>query len=232
MSKRLEVALKEIDNSKQYSVVEAVDRLKRITAVRFDETVELVMNLGVDPRHSDQIVRGLTSLPNGTGKTVSVAVFAKGDKATEAKEAGADIVGDDDLVQKVRGGDIDFDRCIATPDMMAVVGGLGKVLGPKGLMPNPKLGTVTMDVAQAVKAAKSGQIEYRAEKNGIVHVGVGKVSFDSDKLKENIYSFFETILQAKPSGAKGSYVKKISLCSTMSPSVAIDISELSNKKSA
>jgi large subunit ribosomal protein L1 len=203
---------------------EAIKLVKQTATAKFDETVEMSMNLGIDPRHADQMVRGVVSLPNGTGKTVRVAVFAKGDKAEEAKKAGADVVGADDLFEKVNKGEIDFDRCIATPDMMGVVGRLGKVLGPRGLMPNPKLGTVTMDVAKAVKEVKGGQVEFRAEKTGIVHAGVGKASFSEDQITENVRAFFDAIMKAKPSGAKGTFVKKVSLSSTMGPGVKLEVS--------
>ena len=200
--------------------------IKERAKAKFDETIEIAMNLGIDPRHSDQNVRGVVQLPNGTGKTMKVAVFARGDKAKEAERAGADIIGAEDLVEKVQGGTIDFDRCIATPDMMALVGRLGKVLGPRGLMPNPKLGTVTADVAAAVKAAKGGQVEFRAEKAGIIHAGIGKASFSEDALLENVKAFVGAINRAKPSGAKGTYLKKVSLSSTMGPGVKLDIGSL------
>ena len=193
---------------------------------KFDETVEFSMNLGIDPRHADQMVRGLISLPNGTGKTLRVGVFARNVKAQEALDAGADVVGAEDLAEKVQAGEIAFDRCIATPDMMALVGRLGKILGPRGLMPNPKLGTVTMDVKGAVNAAKSGQVEFRAEKAGIVHAGIGKASFDDDKLLENIRAFVDAIQRAKPTGAKGTYVKKAAVSSTMGPGIRVDVSSL------
>ena len=193
---------------------------------KFDETVEFSMNLGIDPRHADQMVRGLISLPNGTGKTLRVGVFARNVKAQEATEAGADVVGAEDLAEKIQAGEIAFDRCIATPDMMALVGRLGKILGPRGLMPNPKLGTVTMDVKGAVNAAKSGQVEFRAEKAGIVHAGIGKASFDDDKLLENIRAFVDAIQKAKPTGAKGTYVKKAAVSSTMGPGIRVDVSSL------
>jgi len=201
--------------------------VKTNATTKFDETIEIAVNLGVDPRHSDQMVRGMVTLPNGTGRTVRVAVFAKGDNVALAEAAGADIVGAEELAEKVQKGEIDFDRCIATPDMMSVVGKLGKVLGPRGLMPNPKLGTVTKDVAEAVKAAKGGQIEFRVEKAGVIHAGVGKASFSEQALSENISAFVGAINKAKPSGAKGSYLKKIALSSTMGPGVKIDISTLS-----
>jgi len=193
---------------------------------KFDETVEFSMNLGIDPRHADQMVRGLISLPNGTGKTLRVGVFARGPKAQEALDAGADVVGAEDLAEKVQAGEINFDRCIATPDMMALVGRLGKILGPRGLMPNPRLGTVTMDVRGAVSAAKAGQVEFRAEKAGIVHAGIGKASFEEDKLIENIRAFVDAIQKAKPTGAKGTYVQKASLSSTMGPGVKVDVTSL------
>jgi large subunit ribosomal protein L1 len=216
-----------IDRNNLYSLEEAVQMIKANAKTKFDETVEIAMNLGVDPRHSDQNVRGVVSLPHGTGKTLRVAVFAKDAKAEEAKEAGADVVGADDLAEKVQNGDIDFERVIATPDMMPLVGRLGKVLGPRGLMPNPKLGTVTNDVAEAVTAVKGGQVEFRAEKAGIVHAGVGKASFDEGKLVENVRAFVDAINKAKPTGAKGSYIKKVALTSTMGPGVKVDLSTLS-----
>ncbi|WP_104017440.1 50S ribosomal protein L1 [Roseovarius nitratireducens] len=205
------------------SVEDAVALIKGNATAKFDETVEISLNLGVDPRHADQMVRGVVGLPNGTGKTVRVAVFARGAKAEEAQAAGADIVGAEDLMETVQGGTIEFDRCIATPDMMPVVGRLGKVLGPRNLMPNPKVGTVTMDVAQAVKDAKGGQVQFKAEKAGVVHAGVGKASFDAEKLAENVRAFVSAVQKAKPTGAKGTYVKKISLSSTMGAGVTIDI---------
>ncbi len=197
--------------------------IKTKASAKFDETVELSLNLGVDPRHSDQMVRGVVQLPNGTGKTVRVAVFAKGDKAEEATAAGADLVGADDLAEQIQKGVIEFDRCIATPDMMPVVGRLGKILGPRGLMPNPKLGTVTPDVTTAVQAAKGGQVEYRVEKAGIIHAGVGKASFSDDALKENVKTIVGAVLQAKPSGAKGQYLKRVALSSTMGPGIRVEI---------
>ncbi|MBO6086346.1 MAG: 50S ribosomal protein L1 [Acetobacter sp.] len=207
-----------------YSLDEAVTLVKTNATAKFDETIEIALNLGIDPRHADQMVRGLVSLPNGTGKTLRVGVFARGAKAEEAKSAGADVVGAEDLLEKIQAGDIAFDRCIATPDMMALVGRLGKVLGPRGLMPNPKLGTVTMDVRGAIEAAKSGQVEYRAEKAGIVHAPVGKASFCVEKLVENIRAFVEAVQRAKPATSKGAYLKKIALSSTMGPSVIVDVS--------
>jgi len=194
-------------------------------ATKFDETIEIALNLGVDPRHADQMVRGVVTLPNGTGKSVRVGVFARGAKADEAKEAGADVVGAEDLMETVQGGTIDFDVCIATPDMMPVVGRLGKVLGPRGMMPNPKVGTVTMDVAKAVNDAKGGQVQFRAEKAGVVHVGIGKASFDEGKIAENVRALVDAVMKAKPSGAKGTYMNKVSLTSTMGPSVTVDVTE-------
>ena len=225
--KRLGGAYENIDREKDYTLADAVKIIKDTAAkTKFDETVEVAINLGVDPRHADQMVRGTVSLPHGTGKSVKVVVFAKDDKAKEAEKAGADQVGAEDLAQKIQGGEIDFERCIATPDMMAVVGRLGKVLGPKGLMPNPKLGTVTPDVASAVKAAKAGQIEFRVEKQGIIHAGVGKVSFSEEALAENVSTFVSAIAKAKPSGAKGTYMKKVSLSSTMGPGLKLDVGPL------
>ena len=216
-----------VDREKFYALDEAIKILKEAAKLRkFDETIEIAMNLNVDPRHADQNVRGMISLPNGTGASVKVAVFAKDDKAEAAKKAGADIVGAEDLVEEIKGGNIDFDRCIATPDMMAMVGQVAKVLGPKGLMPNPKLGTVTPDVEKAVKDAKGGAIEFRAEKAGIVHAGVGKASFDEKKLAENIKAFYEAIQKARPSGAKGTYIAKVSITSTMGPGIKLDTESL------
>lgn len=225
LSKRLEKASAEVDKSKSYSVKEAVDVLKKTASVKFDETVDLAVNLGVDPKYNDQMVRGSITLPNGLGKEVRVAVFATGDKLDEAKKAGADVFGADELVAEVKGGRADFDRCIATPDMMPKLGALGKVLGPRGLMPNPKLGTVTQDIAQAVEAAKSGQVEFKVEKNGIVHVGIGKASFDAKALEENIKALVTAVNQAKPTGAKGVYLQKISASTTMGPAVTIDVQD-------
>ncbi|PWE29907.1 50S ribosomal protein L1 [Maritimibacter sp. 55A14] len=221
--KRMQAARAAFEGKSEISVEEAVKLLKANAKTKFDQTIEIAMNLGVDPRHADQMVRGTVSLPNGTGKSVRVAVFARGAKADEAKEAGADLVGAEELMETVQGGTIEFDRCIATPDMMPVVGRLGKVLGPRNLMPNPKVGTVTMDVAEAVKAAKGGQVQFRAEKAGVVHAGVGKTSFDEGKLVENVRAFVDAVQKAKPAGAKGTYLCKISLTSTMGPGVSVDI---------
>ena len=222
--KRMAGALGLIDRSKQYEIAEGVKLVKENAKAKFDETIELSMNLGVDPRHSDQNVRGVIDLPNGTGKSIRVGVFAKGDKAEEAKAAGADVVGADDLADEVQKGEIKFDRCIATPDMMPVVGKLGKILGPRGMMPNPKLGSVTQDVAAAIKSAKGGQVEYRVEKAGIVHAGVGKASFSEEALLENVRTLVDAVNKARPSGVKGTYIKQISLSSTMGPGVVLDIS--------
>lgn len=225
-NKRLNAARAAVDKSKSYTLADAIKLIKSVSKTKFDETVEMSMNLGIDPRHADQMVRGLTSLPNGTGKTVRVAVFARAAKADEAQAAGADVVGAEDLAEKVQAGEINFDRCIATPDMMGVVGRLGKVLGPRGLMPNPRLGTVTMDVKGAVSAAKAGQVEFRAEKAGIIHAGIGKVSFEEDKLLENARALADAVQKAKPTGAKGTYVQKVSISSTMGPGVQVDVSSL------
>jgi len=211
-----------VDRTKLYGLADAVKMVQERAKAKFDETIEVAMNLGVDPRHADQMVRGVCNLPNGSGRTVRVAVFARGAKADEAKAAGADIVGAEDLLETVQGGTIDFDRCIATPDLMPLVGRLGKVLGPRGLMPNPKVGTVTMDVAGAVKAAKGGAVEFRVEKAGIVHAGIGKASFEADKLVENIKAFADAVAKAKPAGAKGTYVQRIAISSTMGPGVKVD----------
>ncbi|ALI55438.1 50S ribosomal protein L1 [Celeribacter marinus] len=205
------------------SVEDAVALIKGASNTKFDETIDIAMNLGVDPRHADQMVRGAVTLPNGTGKTVRVAVFARGDKADEATAAGADIVGAEDLMEAIQGGKIDFDRCIATPDMMPIVGRLGKILGPRNLMPNPKIGTVTMDVKAAVDAAKGGEVQFKAEKAGVVHAGVGKLSFDDAQLVENVRAFVGAVLKAKPTGAKGAYMQKIVVSSTMGPGVTLDI---------
>src|SRR3954469_10706412 len=225
LSKR-QKALTAVNREKFYGVDEALALVKGNASAKFDETVEVALNLGVDPRHADQMVRGVVNLPKGSGKTVRVAVFAKGAKADEATAAGADVVGAEDLMETIQGGQIDFDRVIATPDMMGVVGRLGKVLGPKGLMPNPKLGTVTMDVAKAVNDAKSGQVEFRVEKAGIVHAGIGKASFAPEALKRNFEAFVDAIVRAKPAGAKGKYVKKVALSSTMGPGLKVDVAEV------
>jgi large subunit ribosomal protein L1 len=224
--KRLKATYEKIDITKTYTLPEAIALVKAASKVKFDETVELSMNLGIDPRHADQMVRGLISLPNGTGKTVRIGVFARGPKAEEALAAGADVVGAEDLAEKVQAGDIQFDRCIATPDMMALVGRLGKILGPRGLMPNPRLGTVTMDVKGAVSAARAGQVEFRAEKAGIIHAGIGKVSFDDEKLLENARALADAIQKARPTGAKGTYMQKASLSSSMGPGVRVDVATL------
>ncbi|MFQ6018615.1 MAG: 50S ribosomal protein L1 [Kiloniellaceae bacterium] len=221
--KRLNEAYESFERSAAYPVEEAVKLVKQRAAVKFDETVEIAMNLGVDPRHSDQNVRGVVTLPHGTGKTVRVAVFARGEKADEAKSAGADLVGAEDLAEQVQAGRMEFERCVATPDMMPVVGRLGKLLGPRGLMPNPKLGTVTNDVAAAIQAAKGGQVEFRVEKAGIVHAGLGKASFPADALVENVKAFVGAVSRAKPSGAKGTYIKRVSLSSTMGPGVKVEV---------
>lgn len=215
-----------VDSNKLHGVDEAIAIVKANATSKFDETVEVALNLGVDPRHADQMVRGVVTLPKGTGKTVRVGVFAKGAKADEAREAGADVVGAEDLMETIQGGKIDFDRCIATPDMMGLVGRLGKVLGPKGLMPNPKLGTVTMNVAEAVKAAKGGQVEYRVEKAGIIHSGIGKASFPAEDLRANFDALVDAVVKAKPSGAKGKYLRKVALSSSMGPGVKVDVAEV------
>ena len=221
-SKRLRKVYDGIDRESQYELDTAVKLLKERASAKFDETVEIAMNLGVDPRHADQMVRGVCNLPNGSGRTLRVGVFARGAKADEAKAAGADVVGAEDLVEIVNGGKIDFDRCIATPDMMPLVGRLGKVLGPRGMMPNPKVGTVTMDITGAVKAAKGGAVEFRVEKAGIVHAGIGKASFGADKLAQNIKAFADAVAKAKPAGAKGTYIQRVAVSSTMGPGVKID----------
>jgi large subunit ribosomal protein L1 len=223
LGKRTRSAREAFAGKENVTVEEAVALIKANSKTKFDETVEIAMNLGVDPRHADQMVRGVVGLPNGTGKTVRVAVFARGAKADEATAAGADIVGAEDLMEIVQGGKIEFDRCIATPDMMPIVGRLGKVLGPRNLMPNPKVGTVTMDVEAAVKAAKGGEVQFKAEKGGVVHAGVGKISFDEKKLVENIRAFIGAVSKAKPTGAKGTYMKKIALSSTMGPGVSVSV---------
>jgi len=215
-----------VDAEKLYGVDEAIKLAKDNATAKFDETIEVALNLGVDPRHADQMVRGVVTLPKGTGKTVRVGVFARGAKAEEAKAAGADVVGAEDLMETIQGGTIDFDRCIATPDMMGIAGRLGKVLGPKGLMPNPKLGTVTMDVAAAVKAAKGGQVEYRVEKAGIIHSGIGKASFAAEDLRANFDALVDAVVKAKPSGAKGKYVKKVAISSSMGPGIKVDTADV------
>ena len=229
LGKRTKAIRAALADKSSLSVEEAVRLIKGNATAKFDETIEIAMNLGVDTRHADQMVRGVVGLPNGTGRNVRVAVFAREAKAEEAKAAGADIVGAEDLMQTVQGGVIEFDRCIATPDMMPVVGRLGKVLGPRNLMPNPKVGTVTMEVADAVKAAKGGEVQFKAEKGGVVHAGVGKASFDADKLIENVRAFIAAVAKAKPTGAKGAYMKKISLSSTMGAGVSIDITNASEQ---
>lgn len=223
ISKNKAAARAAFDGKSNLSVEDAVKLVKANVKAKFDETVEIAMNLGVDPRHADQMVRGVVTLPNGTGKHVRVAVFARGPKADEAKEAGAEIVGAEDLMETIQSGKIEFDRCIATPDMMPLVGRLGKILGPRNLMPNPKVGTVTMDVKAAVEAAKGGEVQFKAEKAGVVHAGVGKASFDEAKLAENIRAFVDAVNRAKPAGAKGTYVKKVSISSTMGPGVSLDL---------
>ena len=225
-NKRLKAAQAKIDTAKAYALADAITLVKSNATAKFDETIEISMNLGIDPRHADQMVRGLVNLPNGTGKTVRVGVFARGPKAEEATAAGAEVVGAEDLMEKIQAGEIAFDRCIATPDMMGLVGRLGKILGPRGLMPNPRLGTVTMDIKGAVTSAKAGQVEFRAEKAGIVHAGIGKASFDAEKLVENARAFADAIQKAKPTGAKGTYVQKAALSSTMGPGVSLDVTTL------
>ena len=228
LTKKQKAQAGSVDREKFYTADEALALVKQNATAKFDETVEVALNLGVDPRHADQMVRGVVNLPNGTGRTVRVAVFARGDKAEEAKKAGADVVGAEDLFEIVNGGKIDFDRCIATPDMMPLVGRLGKVLGPRGMMPNPKVGTVTADVAAAVKASKGGAVEFRVEKAGIVHAGVGKASFDAKALEENIKAFADAVTRAKPAGAKGEYVKRVAISSTMGAGVKIDPATVRN----
>ena len=225
IAKKKAAARAAFEGKANLSVADAVKLVKDSASAKFDETIEIAMNLGVDPRHADQMVRGVVQLPAGTGKDVRVAVFARGPKADEAKAAGAEVVGAEDLLESIQGGKIDFDRVIATPDMMPLVGRLGKILGPRNLMPNPKVGTVTMDVAQAVAAAKGGEVQFKAEKAGVVHAGIGKVSFDADKIAENVRAFVEAVNRAKPTGAKGTYVKKVSISSTMGPGVSIDVAD-------
>ena len=222
--KRLKAIYNGFDREKAYALEEAVKLAKTNARAKFDETIEISMNLGIDPRHADQMVRGVVTLPNGTGKHVRVAVFARGPKADEAKAAGAEIVGAEDLLETIQSGKIEFDRCIATPDMMPLVGRLGKILGPRNLMPNPKVGTVTMDVKTAVEAAKGGEVQFKVEKAGVIHAGIGKVSFDEAKLAENVRAFVDAVAKAKPAGAKGTYIKKVSLSSTMGPGVSLDLS--------
>ncbi len=226
MTKKAKAMATAVDRLKLHGVDEAIGLAKTNATAKFDETIELAINLGVDPRHADQMVRGVVTLPKGTGKTVRVGVFARGAKADEARAAGADVVGAEDLLELVQGGTIDFDRCIATPDMMGLVGRLGKVLGPKGLMPNPKLGTVTMNVAAAVEAAKGGQVEFRVEKAGIIHTGIGKASFPAEDLRANFDAFVDAIVKAKPTGAKGKYLQKIAVSSSMGPGVKVDVAEV------
>jgi large subunit ribosomal protein L1 len=223
IAKRVAKANELFAGKSNLSVEDAVKLVKSAASAKFDETVEIAMNLGVDPRHADQMVRGVVALPNGTGKTVRVAVFARGAKADEAKAAGADIVGAEDLMESIQQGNINFDRCIATPDLMPLVGRLGKILGPRNLMPNPKVGTVTMDVKSAVEGAKGGEVQFKVEKAGVIHAGVGKVSFDEAKLAQNIRAFVDAVSKARPSGAKGTYLKKVSVSSTMGPGVSVDI---------
>jgi large subunit ribosomal protein L1 len=222
IGKRLKKSYETVDRNKFYPISDAIRLVKQNATSKFDETIEVAVNLGVDPRHADQMVRGVVTLPNGTGRTLRVGVFARGAKADEAKAAGADVVGAEDLVEKVQGGTIEFDRCIATPDMMPLVGRLGKVLGPRGMMPNPKVGTVTMDVATAVKGAKGGSVEFRVEKAGIVQAGIGKASFDEDKLVENIKALMDAVAKAKPAGAKGTYIQRVAVSSTMGPGVKVE----------
>jgi large subunit ribosomal protein L1 len=228
LTKKAKALATAIDREKLHGVDEAIALARSNATAKFDETIEVALNLGVDPRHADQMVRGVVTLPKGTGKTVRVGVFAKGAKADEAREAGADVVGAEDLLETIQGGKIDFDRCIATPDMMGLVGRLGKVLGPKGLMPNPKLGTVTMNVAEAVKAAKGGQVEYRVEKAGIIHSGIGKASFPAEDLRANFDALVDAVVKAKPSGAKGKYLRKAALSSSMGPGLKLDVNEVAS----
>ncbi len=224
--KRLKKAVEGIERTKLYPLADAVKMIKSRATAKFDETIEIAMNLGVDPRHADQMVRGVCNLPNGSGRTLRVAVFARGAKAEEAKKAGADVVGAEDLVEQVQGGKIDFDKCIATPDMMGLVGRLGKILGPRGIMPNPRVGTVTMDLMTAVVAAKGGSVEFKVEKAGIVQGAVGKASFSEDKLVQNIKAFADAVIKAKPAGAKGTYLQKVSIASTMGPGVKVDLASV------
>ena len=232
IGKRLRQAKEQVDRDRTYALGEAISLVKQGAKAKFDETVEMSVGLGVDPRHADQMVRGVVALPHGTGKTVRVAVFAKGDKAEAAREAGADVVGDEDLAAEVQAGKIEFDRCIATPDMMPVVGKLGRILGPRGLMPNPKLGTVTPDVSEAVQAAKGGQVEFRVEKAGIVHAGIGKASFADDALADNARALVDALNRAKPSGAKGTYMKRAALSSSQGPGVKLDVAALQAETAA
>ena len=232
IGKRLRQAKERVDRDRTYALGEAISLVKQGAKAKFDETVEMSVGLGVDPRHADQMVRGVVALPHGTGKSVRVAVFAKGDKADAAREAGADVVGDEDLAAEVQGGKIEFDRCIATPDMMPVVGKLGRILGPRGLMPNPKLGTVTPDVSEAVQAAKGGQVEFRVEKAGIVHAGIGKASFDEQALAANARALVDALNRAKPSGAKGTYMKRAALSSSQGPGVKLDVAALQAETAA
>ena len=229
LAKRIRAAEEAFAGQSNLAVEAAVALIKKTASAKFDETLEIAMNLGVDPRHADQMVRGVVQLPNGTGKTVRVAVFARGAKADEAKAAGADIVGAEDLMETIQSGKIEFDRCIATPDLMPLVGRLGKILGPRNLMPNPKVGTVTMDVKTAVTAAKGGEVQFKVEKAGVIHAGIGKISFSEEKLAENVRAFVEAVTRAKPAGAKGTYVKKVSLASTMGPGVSLDLSSASSR---
>ncbi len=228
LGKRTTAIREAVDSKRTYTVEEAVALVKQNATAKFDETIEVAMNLGVDPRHADQMVRGVATLPNGTGRSVRVAVFAKGGKADEAREAGADVVGAEDLMEEIQGGRMDFDKVIATPDMMSVVGRLGKILGPRGMMPNPKVGTVTPNVVQAVNDAKGGAVEFRVEKAGVIHAGVGKASFEEKALRENVKAFLDAVVKAKPSGAKGTFVKKIALSSTMGAGVRVDVAEASS----
>jgi len=229
LGKRTRAAREAFAGKANLSVEDAMNLVKGSAVAKFDETVEIAINLGVDPRHADQMVRGVVSLPNGTGKTVRVAVFARGAKADEAREAGADIVGEEDLMQAIQGGEINFDRCIATPDMMPIVGRLGKILGPRNLMPNPKVGTVTMDVATAVANAKGGEVQFKVEKAGVIHAGVGKASFSAEALAQNVRAMIDAVMKAKPTGAKGTYMRKISISSTMGPGVSLDLDSASGQ---